>query len=74
MVGNDQVRFCDHCSLEVHNISLLTRRQAERLLARSDEDAKDALAHAAENDHAAVVRFLKSKGALETIAKVEKEQ
>lgn len=44
MVGNDQVRFCEHCSLDVHNISLLTRRQAE------------------------------SKGALETIAKVEKEQ
>jgi len=44
MVGNDQVRFCEHCSLDVHNISLLTRRQAE------------------------------SKGALETIAKVEKKQ
>ena len=39
-----------------------------------DEDDKDALARAAENDHAAVVRFLKSKGALETIARVEKEQ
>lgn len=39
-----------------------------------DEDAMDALAHAAENDHAAVVRFLKSKGAMETVARVEKEQ
>jgi ankyrin repeat protein len=39
-----------------------------------DEDDMDALAHAAENDHAAVVRFLKSKGVSETVAKVEKEQ
>src|SRR6267142_5191546 len=35
MIGNDQVRFCEHCSLDVHNISLLTRSQAERLIARS---------------------------------------
>jgi hypothetical protein len=35
MVGNDQVRFCEHCSLDVHNLSLLTRHQAERLAARS---------------------------------------
>jgi ankyrin repeat protein len=39
-----------------------------------DEDDMDALARAAENDHAAVVRFLKSKGVSETVAKVEKEQ
>lgn len=36
MVGNDQVRFCDHCSLEVHNLSLMTRNQAQRLVARSN--------------------------------------
>ncbi|HEV2826832.1 MAG TPA: ankyrin repeat domain-containing protein [Pyrinomonadaceae bacterium] len=36
MVGNDQVRFCEHCSLEVHNLSLLTRSQAERLISRSN--------------------------------------
>ena len=24
MIGNDQVRFCEHCSLEVHNLSLMT--------------------------------------------------
>ena len=35
MVGNDQVRFCKHCSLEVHNLSRMTRNQAERLVARS---------------------------------------
>jgi hypothetical protein len=36
MVGNDQVRFCEHCSLEVHNLSLTTRNQAQRLVARSN--------------------------------------
>jgi len=39
-----------------------------------DEDEMDALTHATENDHTAVVRFLKSKGAMETVARVEKEQ
>lgn len=36
MIGNDQVRFCEHCSLHVHNLSLLTRNQAERLVARAN--------------------------------------
>lgn len=36
MIGNDQVRFCEHCSLDVHNLSRLTRSQAERLIARSN--------------------------------------
>ena len=40
----------------------------------TDEDGMNALAHAVEGDHAAVVRFLKSKGAFETVAKVEKEE
>lgn len=35
MTGNDQVRFCEHCKLDVHDLSLLTRPQAERLVARS---------------------------------------
>lgn len=35
MIGNEQVRFCEHCSLEVHNLSLMTRNQAERLVAKS---------------------------------------
>jgi len=39
-----------------------------------DEDHMNALAHATENDHRAVVRFLKSKGAVETEARVRKEQ
>jgi hypothetical protein len=30
------VRFCGHCSLNVHNLSLLTRSQAERLISRSN--------------------------------------
>jgi hypothetical protein len=40
----------------------------------SDKENKNALAYAAENDHTKVVRFLKSKGAFETVAKVEEDQ
>ena len=36
MQGNDQVRFCEHCQLSVHNISQMTRAQAERLVAKSN--------------------------------------
>lgn len=36
MTGNDQVRFCEHCSLDVHTLSSMTRSQAERLVARSN--------------------------------------
>ena len=36
MIGNDQVRFCEHCNFEVHNLSLMTRNQAERLIAKSN--------------------------------------
>src|SRR5260370_2750025 len=35
MVGNDQVRFCEHCSLEVTDLSAMTRQAAMRLVARS---------------------------------------
>lgn len=31
MIGNDRVRFCEHCSLQVHNISEMTRAEAFRL-------------------------------------------
>ncbi len=36
MKGNDQVRFCEHCELSVHNLSQMTRHQAERLVSRSN--------------------------------------
>jgi hypothetical protein len=36
MIGNDQVRFCEHCNLDVHNLSLMTRNQAQRLVARAN--------------------------------------
>jgi hypothetical protein len=36
MIGSDQVRFCEHCSLDVHNLSMMTRNQAERLISRSN--------------------------------------
>lgn len=36
MSGNEQVRFCEHCSLHVHNLSLMTQSQAERLISRSN--------------------------------------
>ncbi len=35
MVGNDRVRFCEHCSLHVHNISEMTRARALRLVNKS---------------------------------------
>jgi hypothetical protein len=36
MKGNDQVRFCEHCDLSVHNLSQMTRTQAQRLINRSN--------------------------------------
>ena len=36
MIGNDQVRFCGHCNLDVHNLSQMTRSQAERLVSRAN--------------------------------------
>jgi ankyrin repeat protein len=35
MVGNRQVRFCEHCHLSVHNLSAMTRDRALRLVANS---------------------------------------
>ena len=36
MIGNDRVRFCEHCSLHVQNISEMTRAEALRLARRSN--------------------------------------
>jgi hypothetical protein len=36
MTGNDEVRFCGHCARSVHNLSAMTRRDAEALVARSE--------------------------------------
>ena len=35
MIGNDQVRFCQHCNLHVTDLSAMTRQKAMRLVARS---------------------------------------
>src|SRR5437016_8819175 len=35
MIGNDQVRFCEHCNLHVTNLSGMTRHEAKRLVAQS---------------------------------------
>jgi len=35
MIGNDRVRFCEHCRLSVHHIDSLNRKQLRRLIARS---------------------------------------
>lgn len=35
MIGNDQVRFCEHCHLHVTNLSSMTRREAMRFVERS---------------------------------------
>ncbi|HVE59835.1 MAG TPA: ankyrin repeat domain-containing protein [Pyrinomonadaceae bacterium] len=36
MTGNEKVRFCGHCDLNVNNISALTRKQAMRLVRQSN--------------------------------------
>lgn len=36
MTGNDKVRFCDHCAFEVNNISMLTRKEAMKLVRESN--------------------------------------
>ncbi len=36
MRGNDEVRFCEHCSLSVHHLSALTRKQISKLIAKSE--------------------------------------
>lgn len=35
MSGNDRVRFCGHCSKDVHNLSGMTREQAAALVSQS---------------------------------------
>ncbi|HEX8179008.1 MAG TPA: ankyrin repeat domain-containing protein [Pyrinomonadaceae bacterium] len=35
MRGNERVRFCQHCSLHVHNLSTVTRPEAEKIIRRA---------------------------------------
>jgi len=35
MIGNDRVRFCEHCRLSVHHVDSLNSKQLRRLIARS---------------------------------------
>ena len=36
MRGDDQVRFCKHCSLHVYNLSAMSRAEAERLVSENE--------------------------------------
>ena len=36
MFGNEEVRFCEHCAKSVHNLSTMTRKDAERLVEKSN--------------------------------------
>ena len=36
MIGSDRVRFCGECSLNVYNLSAMTRDEAESLIARTE--------------------------------------
>ncbi|HEX8160609.1 MAG TPA: hypothetical protein VF538_01820 [Pyrinomonadaceae bacterium] len=36
MQGGERVRFCQRCSLNVYNLSSMTRREAERLVTRTE--------------------------------------
>jgi hypothetical protein len=36
MVGDERVRFCQHCNLNVYNLSSMNRREAESLIANAE--------------------------------------
>jgi hypothetical protein len=36
MAGNEKVRFCAHCNLNVYNLSGMTRTEAEHLIAQKE--------------------------------------
>jgi hypothetical protein len=36
MIGNEQVRFCGQCSLNVYNLSGMTKREAEHLVTQTE--------------------------------------
>jgi hypothetical protein len=36
MIGNERVRFCSQCSLNVYNLSSMNRSEAESLIARTE--------------------------------------
>jgi len=36
MIGSDRMRFCGQCSLNVYNLSSMTRAEAESLIARNE--------------------------------------
>ncbi|HEY0321508.1 MAG TPA: hypothetical protein VGC66_11160 [Pyrinomonadaceae bacterium] len=36
MIGDERVRFCQQCSLNVYNLSSMTRREAESLIAKTE--------------------------------------
>ena len=36
MIGTDRVRFCGQCQLSVYNLSSMSRREAESLIARTE--------------------------------------
>jgi Carboxypeptidase regulatory-like domain/Ankyrin repeats (3 copies) len=36
MRGGSDIRFCDHCAKDVHNLSEMTRKQARKLVAQSN--------------------------------------
>src|SRR5882762_2843885 len=36
MIGSERVRFCGQCSLNVYNLSAMTRPEAESLIARTE--------------------------------------
>ena len=37
MIGSERMRFCGQCSLNVYNLSSMTRAEAESLIARNEE-------------------------------------
>lgn len=37
MYGDDRVRFCSQCNLNVYNLSAMTTKEAELLILRTEE-------------------------------------
>ncbi len=52
MPGSETVRFCSQCSLNVYNISGLTKKQAEKLIAETEgRPLRQTLSSRGRNNH-----------------------
>jgi ankyrin repeat protein len=71
MIGNEWVRFCEHCQLTVNELTPLTPKHVRRALVRSgadlnaqDKDGWTALDYAYSSDRERIIKQLLSYGAV----------